>query len=103
MKWKHKQTGWLAQTRYYNLLLEGVIVNYKVDDKIHTFVLPVELVQADQNWEEMPDDRWLEFSLSAKQFMEAFAMTIDPSGCSHDSLVVKQLIDRMHIPKKTLK
>jgi hypothetical protein len=103
MKWKHKQTGWLAQTRYYNLLQEGVIVNYKVNDKIHTFVLPIELVQADKNWEEMPDDRWLEFSLSAKQFMEAFAMTIDPSGCNHDSLVVKQLIDRMHIPKETLK
>jgi len=95
--------GWLAQTRYYHLLQEGVVVNYKVDDKTHTFILPIELVQADENWEEMPDDRWLELALTAKQFMEAFAMTIDPSGCNHDSLVVKQLIDRMHIPKKTSK
>ena len=99
MKWKHKQTGWLAQTRYYNLLQEGVIVNYKVDDKIHTFVLPIELVQADENWEELPDDRWLDLKLSAKEFMEAFAMTIDPGGNSHDSLVVKMLVDRMYIAK----
>jgi hypothetical protein len=99
MKWKHKQTGWLAQTRYYHLLQEGVIVNYKVNDQIHTFVLPIELVRADENWEEMSDDRWLEFSLTAKQFMEAFVMTIDPSGCNHDSLVMKQLIDRMYVAK----
>jgi hypothetical protein len=31
--------------------------------------------------------------------MEAFAMTIDPSGCNHDSLVVKNLVDRMYLPK----
>jgi hypothetical protein len=103
MKWKHKQTGWLAQTRYYHLLQEGVIVNYKVNDQIHTFVLPIELVRADENWEEMSDDRWLEFSLTAKQFMEAFVMTIDPSGCNHDSLVMKQLIDRMYVAKDKIK
>ena len=99
MKWKHKQTGWLAQTRYYNFLQEGVIVNYKVNDKVHVLTLPIELVQADSNWEELPDDRWLELNLTAKQFMEAFAMTIDPSGCNHDSLVVKTLVDRMYLPK----
>ena len=100
MKWKHKQTGWLAQTRYYQLLQEGVIVNYKVGDKETLITLPIELVQADENWEELPDDRWLNLKLSAKEFMEAFAMTIDPGGSNHDSLVVKMLVDGMHIPKK---
>ena len=100
MKWKHKQTGWLAQTRYYQLLQEGVSVNYKVGDKETLITLPIELVQADENWEELPDDRWLNLKLSAKEFMEAFAMTIDPGGSNHDSLVVKMLVDGMHIPKK---
>ena len=100
MKWKHKQTGWLAQTRYYQLLQEGVIVNYKVGNKEISFTLPIELVQADENWEELPDDRWLDLNLTAREFMKAFVMTIDPGGNDHDSLVVKMLVDRMHIPKK---
>lgn len=99
MKWKHKQTGWLAQTRYYQFLQEGVVVNYKVGDKEISFTLPIELVQADENWEELPDDRWLDLKLSVKEFMEAFAMTIDISGQSHDSLVVKTLVDRMYVAK----
>jgi hypothetical protein len=100
MKWKHKQTGWEAKTHYYEFPDQGVIVKYDIGGTKVSFTLPLEIVQADENWEEMPDDRWLEFSLTAKQFMEAFAMTIDPSGCNHDSLVVKQLIDRMYMEKK---
>lgn len=100
MKWKHKQTDWLAQTHYYEFPDQGVIVKYDIGGTKVSFTLPLEIVQADENWEEIPDDRWLRLRLTAKEFMEAFAMTIDPSGCNHDSLVVKQLIDRMYMEKK---
>ena len=100
MKWKHKQTGWEAKTHYYEYPDQGVIVKYKVGGNDVSFTLPLGIVQADENWEEIPDDRWLRLRLTAKEFMEAFAMTIDPSGNGHDSFVMKQLIDRMHVEKK---
>jgi len=103
MKWKHKQTGWEAKTHYYEFPDQGVIIKYKVGDNDVSFNLPLEIVQADENWEEVDDDRWLRLRLTAREFMEAFAMTIDPSGCNHDSLVVKQLIDRMYVSKKEYK
>jgi hypothetical protein len=103
MKWKHKQTGWEAKTHYYEFPDQGVSIKYKVGDKDVSFNLPLEIVQADKNWEEVDDDRWLRLRLTAREFMEAFVMTIDPSGCNHDSLVVKQLIDRMYVSKKEYK
>jgi hypothetical protein len=97
MKWKHKQTGWLAQTHYYEYPSQGVKVEYEVGGAKVSFTLPLKLVLADDNWEEITDDRWLKFRLTIKEFMEAYAMTIDPSGCNHDSLVAKTLIDRMYM------
>ena len=101
MKWIHKQTGWEAQTIMYQDPSYGVRVRYEAGGIKTTFNLPIQILQSDENWLEMPDERWLEFSLTAKEFMKAFAMTIDARGLSHDSLVVKSAIDKKYmIPSK---
>jgi len=97
MKWIHKQTGWEAETAMYQDPSYGVRVRYEVGGMKTTFNLPIEILQSDENWIEMPDDRWLDFSLTAKEFMQAFAMTIDARGLSHDSLVVKSAIDKKYM------
>jgi hypothetical protein len=99
MKWKHKQTGWEAKTHYYEFPDQGAIVKYEVGGANVSFTLPFEIIQADENWEEIDDDRWLRLRLTAKEFMEAFAMTVDSSGNGHDSFVMKQFVDRMFVAK----
>jgi hypothetical protein len=97
MKWKHKQTGWDAYTMFYEMPDGGVRVTYEVGGAKVSFNLPTKLVEVDENWEEVDDDRWLNLKLTAREFMETFAMTIDPGGRNHDSLVMKTKIDKMFV------
>ena len=97
MKWIHKLTGWEAHTQYYQYPEKGAQVQYEAGGQKVTFYLPLNIIQSDSNWIEMPDDRWLGFTLTARQFMELFSMTIDPRGTSHDSAVVKGAIDKTYM------
>jgi len=94
MKWKHKTTGWTAQTAYYEMPRSSITCTMETDGRKVHFHIPGELILADSNWEELPDERWLDKPLTAREFMEAFAMTIDTSATSHDAFVVKSLIDK---------
>jgi hypothetical protein len=94
MKWKHKVTGWTAQTAYYEMPKSSITCTMIKDDKQVNFHIPHELIDADDNWIPQPDERWLYKQMTAMEFMDAFAMTTDPSGQSHDAFVVKSLIDK---------
>ena len=97
MKWKHKVTGWTAKTAYYESPKSSITCKMVKDDKEVEFHIPHALIEADDNWIPEPDDRWLNKHLDARTFMEAFSMTIDASGGSHDSFVVKSIIDKYHM------
>jgi len=95
MKWKHKQTGWLAQTHYYKLeFSKEAFFSYEVGGMKHTTYLPIEMIKLDENWEEIADDRWLDETFTVRAFMEAFAMLISSDGASHDSFVAKNMVDK---------
>ena len=100
MKWKHKQTGWEATGIYYQYPSQGAKVRYEVGGMQTSFFLPTEVIEADPNWEEIVDDRWLDFSFTVREFMEGFVMTIDLGARSHDSLVAKMLVDKKFMEKK---
>ncbi len=94
MKWKNKVTGWTAQSEYYSYPTSAIKCKYTNGEKNVEFNIPYQLIQADENWEEIPDGRWLDYQMSAREFMEAFAMTITDGACGHDSYVVKRKIDK---------
>ena len=95
MKWKHKIMGWEAQTRYYDIeLSKGAYFSYEAGGLKQTITLPFDLIQADENWEEVADGRWLDEQFSVREFMEAFAMTISEGAHNHDSIVGKGMVDR---------
>ena len=95
MKWKHKQTGWIAQTTYYDVkVTKHASFSYEAGGLKQTVSLPTEIIQADENWEEIPDGRWLDKEFTVKEFMEAFAMVITEGANNHDSLVAKGMVDR---------
>lgn len=95
MKWKHKIMGWEARTPFYDVeISRNVSFTYEADGMKQTVSLPLKLVQADENWEEVPDGRWLDEQFSVKEFMEAFAMVITESASGHDSVVAKGMVDR---------
>ena len=95
MKWKHKIMGWEAQTRYYDIELDkSAYFSYEAGGLKQTVHLPFDLIQADDNWEEVPDGRWLDEQFSVREFMEAFIMTISEGAHNHDSLVAKGMVDR---------
>lgn len=95
MKWKHKINGWEAATLYYLHQKSNIYCYVPLSEgKIHSFTIPYDLIEYDNNWEEIPDGRWLDYTLSAREFMEAFAMTITDDACGHDSFVVKMKIDK---------
>ena len=95
MKWKHKLTGWVAKTDQYKLeYSDGARFSYEVGGLKHKVYLPTNLIQADENWEEIPDDRWLRESFTVEEFMKAFAMVITEEAAGHDSVVAKGMVDR---------
>jgi hypothetical protein len=95
MKWKHKLLGWEAQTPYYDIELgKNVSFCYEVEGLRHTVYVPFDLIQADGNWEEVPDGRWLDEQFTVREFMEAFAMVITEAASGHDSVVGKGMVDR---------
>lgn len=95
MKWKHKIMGWEARTPFYDIeLSKSVSFSYEADGMKQTVNLPFKLVVADENWEEIPDGRWLDEQFSVREFMEAFAMVITESAAGHDSVVGKGMVDR---------
>jgi hypothetical protein len=95
MKWKHKIMGWEARTQYYDVeLSKDAFFTYEVGGIKKTVYLPFDLVQADDNWEEIPDGRWLDETFTVREFMEAFAMVITEAACGHDSVVGKGMVDR---------
>ena len=95
MKWKHKLLGWEAQTPYYDIELhKNVSFCYEVEGLRHTVYVPFDLIQADGNWEEVPDGRWLDEQFTVREFMEAFAMCIAEGATCHDSMVGKLMVDK---------
>ena len=95
MKWKHTIMGWEAQTRYYDIeLTKGAYFSYEAGGLKQTINLPFDLIQADENWEEIPDGRWLDEQFTVKEFMEAFAMVITEEASGHDSVVGKGMVDK---------
>ena len=95
MKWKHKIMGWEAQTRYYDIeLSKSAYFSYEAGGLKQTINLPFDLIQADENWEEIPDGRWLDEQFTVKEFMEAFAMVITEEASGHDSVVGKGMVDK---------
>jgi hypothetical protein len=95
MKWKHKIMGWEAQTMYYDIeLTKNAYFSYEAGGLKHTVHLPTKVIEADANWEEIPDGRWLDFEFTVREFMEAFAMVITEGANGHDSLVAKLMVDR---------
>ena len=94
MKWKHKIMGWEARTPYYDIeISKSVSFTYEADGMKQTVNLPFKLVVADENWEEIPDGRWLDQEFTVREFMEAFAMCIAEGATCHDSLVAKGIVD----------
>ena len=95
MKWKHKQMGWEAQTPYYDIeLSRSVSFKYEAEGLRRTVSLPYDVVILDDNWEELPDGRWLDEEFTVREFMEAFAMVITEAAAGHDSVVGKGMVDR---------
>ncbi len=95
MKWKHKVMGWEAKTQYYDIELgKSISFSYEAGGLKQTVHLPFDLVNADDNWEEVPDGRWLDEQFTVKEFMEAFAMVITEAASGHDSVVGKGMVDR---------
>ena len=94
MKWKHKTLGWTAKTYYYNGLQSSITCTIIKDEEQVNITMPRELIDNDSNWQEIPDGRWLDYSMTAREFMEAFAMVITDGATNHDSYVVKSLIDK---------
>jgi hypothetical protein len=95
MKWKHKIMGWEAKTQYYDIELgKEASFSYEAGGVKKTVYLPFDLVQADENWEEVPDGRWLNEQFTVREFMEAFAMVITEAASGHDSVVGKGMVDR---------
>ena len=100
MKWKHKTAGWTAMTYEYGSKKEHLVPHHKVlvtmIDSEEEVYIPTKLILADPNWEEIPDERWLDhFRFTVREFMEAFAMTISESASSHDSVVAKGMVDKI--------
>ena len=94
MKWKHKVMGWEARTPYYDVeLSKNASFSYEAGGLKRTVNLPFDLVEADDNWEEVPDGRWLDEAFTVREFMEAFAMCITEGATCHDSLVGKLMVD----------
>ena len=95
MKWKHTIMGWEAQTRYYDIeLSKSAYFSYEAGGLKQTINLPFDLIQADENWEEIPDGRWLDEQFTVKEFMEAFARVITEEASGHDSVVGKGMVDK---------
>jgi hypothetical protein len=95
MKWKHKILGWEAKTQFYDIELgKSASFSYEAGGIQKTIHLPFDLVQADDNWEEIPDGRWLDETFTVREFMEAFAMCITEGATCHDSLVGKLMVDK---------
>ena len=95
MKWKHKITGWEAKTQYYDIELnKSITFSYEAGGLKQTVYLPFDLVNVDDNWEEVPDGRWLDETFTVREFMEAFAMVITEEAAGHDSIVGKGMVDR---------
>jgi hypothetical protein len=95
MKWKHKIMGWEARTPYYDIeLSKSVSFSYEAEGLKRTVNLPYDVVVLDENWEELPDGRWLDEQFTVREFMEAFAMCIAEGATCHDSLVGKVMVDR---------
>ena len=95
MKWKHKIMGWEAKTQYYDIELgKSISFSYEVGGLKQTVHLPFDLVDADDNWEEVPDGRCLDEQFTVREFMEAFAMCITEGATCHDSLVGKGMVDK---------
>ena len=87
--------GWEARTPYYDIeISKSVSFSYEADGMKQTVNLPFKLVVADENWEEIPDGRWLDQEFTVREFMEAFAMCIAEGATCHDSLVAKGIVDR---------
>lgn len=95
MKWKHKTLGWTAQNAYYDMPESNLTCTILKDGGEINFSIPKLLIENDNNWEAVPDGRWLDFKLTAREFMEAFAMVITEGANNHDSFVVKSKIDKM--------
>lgn len=95
MKWKHKVMGWEAKTQYYDIELgKSISFSYEAGGLKQTVHLPFDLVNADDNWEEVPDGRWLDEQFTVREFMEAFAMVITEAASGHDSVVGRGMVDR---------
>ena len=94
MKWNHKKLGWTAQTTYYDMPNSHITCTILKDGGEINFSLPRLLIENDNNWEEVPDGRWLNYQMTAREFMEAFAMVITEGANGHDSFVVKSKIDK---------
>ena len=87
--------GWEAKTQYYDIELgRSISFSYEVGGLKQTVHLPFDLVDADDNWEEVPDGRWLDEQFTVREFMEAFAMSIAEGATCHDSLVGKGMVDK---------
>ena len=87
--------GWEAKTQYYDIELnKSITFSYEAGGLKRTVHLPFDLVNADANWEEIPDARWLEEQFTVREFMEAFAMCIAEGATCHDSLVAKLMVDK---------
>ena len=95
MKWKHKTLGWTAQNAYYEMPESHINCTINKDNNEIRFQIPRLLIDNDDNWQEVPDGRWLNYKVTAREFMEAFSMVITEGGSSHDSFVVKNMIDKM--------
>ena len=87
--------GWEAKTQYYDIELgKSISFSYEAGGLKQTVYLPFDLVNADENWEEVPDGRWLDEQFTVREFMEAFAMCIAEGATCHDSVVGKGMVDK---------
>jgi len=112
MKWKHKTLGWIAETGAYSDKIHMKIPEYvdyqhaKISrESKEGFNAPISFVLEDKGWKEIPDERWLEYKFTIREFMEAFSMVISDSGGSHDSCVAKKMADSVlseHIERNYL-
>ena len=86
---------WEAKKQYYDIeLSKSVSFSYEAEGLKRTVNLPYDVVVLDENWEELPDGRWLDEQFTVREFMEAFVMCIAEGATCHDSLVAKGMVDR---------
>jgi hypothetical protein len=97
MKWKNKKTGWIATTIDYcdtphmiDEYINELWVTIIHESTTTSFKTPIKFVLDDEQWQPIPDERWLEFRFTMREFMEALGIIEN----SETFLALKAMADK---------